>query len=189
MDFLAAVNWLPVLAEATEHGAEAAGGGNNLFPIPSHIIWTFVNFLILLWVLSKFMFKPLLAAIKSREQEIQGNLNKAAEDRTEAERLRREFTEQVAGAQRQAQEIISHATRNAQTEAERIIGESRDKATAEWERAQKQIQVEKERALAELREEVATLAVSVAGKVIERSLTDADHTRLAQKFVEDAGKN
>lgn len=171
-------------AGAGEHAA-----GPNVFPQLNHLIWSVVNFAILLWILNKFLYKPLLGMINAREQEVKENLTKAAEDRAEAERLRKEFTEQVAKAQQQAQSIISEATRNAQQEAERILTSAREKAAQDLERAQETIRVEKERALAELRQEVADLAVAVAGKVIERSLTDADHTRLAEKFVEEVGKN
>nr|PZN42824.1 MAG: ATP synthase F0 subunit B [Bacillota bacterium] len=154
-----------------------------------HVAWTFVNFLVLLWILNRFLYKPLLGMIEAREKEIEESLRKAAEDRAEAERLRREFTEQVARAQQEAQAIIAEATRSAQQEADRILTEAREKAAQDLERAQETIRLEKERALAELRQEVASLAVAVAGKIIERSLTDEDHTRLAAKFVEEVGKH
>lgn len=179
MDLLTSASWMTL----------GAAGGGGLFPELTHVLWALINFAIILWVLNRFIFKPLLKTLDAREGEIKKNLDQAAADRAEAEKLRREFTEQVAGAQRQAQEIVSQATRNAQAEAERIIAEAREKAAAEWERAQKQIQVERDRAIAELREEVAVLAVSVAGKVIGRSLNDDDHTRLAKKFVEEVGKH
>lgn len=170
--------------------AEAAHGGQlNPFPQLNHLIWTIIDFAVLLWLLNKYLYKPLLKVIDDREHEIENNLKKAATDREEAERLRRELTEQLQGAQKQAQSIIAEATRGAQAEAERILNEAREKAAAELARAQETIQVEKERAVAELRSEVATLAVAVAERVIERSLTDADHVRLAQKFVEEVGTN
>lgn len=176
---------------AAEAAAESGHGAGGLNPFPqlNHLVWTVVNFLVLLWLLNKYLFKPLLKVVSDREQEIENNLQRAAADRAEAERLRREFAEQVQGAQRQAQSIVAEATRGAQAEADRILNEAREKAAAELARAQEAIQVEKERALAELRAEVASLAVAVAGRVIERSLTDEDHTRLAQKFVEEVGKN
>lgn len=179
---------IPWASLAAVAGGEQAGGP-NLWPQINHLIWTVINFAILLWALNKFLYKPLLGTVAQREQEIKGNLDKAAEDRAEAERLRKEFADQVADAQRKAQAIVAEATRNAQAEAERIIADAREKAATDLERAANTIRVEKDRALAELREEVATLAVSVASKVIERSLTAEDHARLARKFVEEVGKN
>lgn len=167
----------------------AAEGGPNVFPIPSHIIWAVINFVVLLWALNRWLFRPLMKAIRERESEIQGNLDQAAQDRAEAERLRQEFSQQVANAQRQAQDTIADAGKRAQAEYERILGEARQKATEELERAQKQIAVERERALSEIREVAADLAVRVAGKVIEKSLDDADHARLAKRFVEEVGAN
>lgn len=182
------MEWL-IHALAAAEGAAGEAAGPSLWPQLKHVAWTFVNFLILLWLLNRFLYKPLIGMIDAREKEIEESLRKAAEDRAEAERLRREFTEQVARAQQEAQAIIAEATRSAQQEADRILTEAREKAAQDLERAQETIRVEKERALAELRQEVANLAVAVAGKVIERSLTDEDHARLAAKFVEEVGKH
>lgn len=167
----------------------AAAEGPDVFPNLVTVGWTFINFVVLLWALNRWLFRPLMKAIRERESEIQGNLDQAAKDRADAERLRQEFAQQVADAQRHAQETISEAGKRAQVEYERIVGEARQKATEELERAQKQIAVERERALSEIREVAADLAVRVAGKVIEKSLDDADHARLAKRFVEEVGAN
>lgn len=167
----------------------AEGGAGKLFPQVPDVTWSIINFLVLLFLLNRFLFKPLLGMISSREQDIEGNLKKAAEDRAEAERLRKEFAEQVAGAQRQAQEILREATANARASADQIVSDARDKSTVMVERAQEAIAREKEQALTELREEVASLAVAVAGKVLDRTITDADQLRLAQQFVAEVGKH
>ncbi len=167
----------------------AAEGGVQLFPEPSTIFWTTLNFGILLWALHKFLYKPLLGAISAREEEIENSLKKAAEDRAEAERLRKEFEAKIAEAQREAQEIISKATKAANTAKEQIESEARAKANEMLENATKTIEREKAKALAELRAEVANLAVAVAGKVIEKNLDNEEQKRLAERFVAEVGNN
>lgn len=161
----------------------------QLFPVPSHILWSIVNFAILAYFLGKFLYKPLLGAISAREAEIESNLKKAAEDKAEAERLRADFAAQIANAQRDAQDIISKANKSANATREQIETEARAKASDLLETATKTIEREKAKALSELREEVASLALAVAGKVIDKSLTDADHKRMADQFVQEVGKN
>lgn len=168
----------------------AAEGTPNLFPDFSTVFWTTLNFAILLWGLHKFLYKPLIGAISAREQEIEGALKKAHEDRVEADRLRKEFEATVGNAQREAQEIVSKATKAANAAKEQIEAEARAKAAELLETATKTIEREKAKALAELRAEVADLAVMVAGKVIEKDLADnAEQKRLAERFVAEVGKN
>jgi len=184
-------NLLMMLAAGeAEHAAAAAEHATpNLFPDPGTLIWTIINFAILLWALHRFLYKPLLGAIAAREQEIEGALRKAREDRDEANRLRRDFEGQIANAQREAHEIINKATKAATTAKEQIEAETRTKTAEMLENAQRTIEREKLKALAELREEVASLAVAVAGKVIEKNLNTDEQKRLADKFVAEVGKH
>jgi F-type H+-transporting ATPase subunit b len=168
--------------------AEEGGHQISLFPDPATIFWTTFNFAILLAVLYKFLYKPLLGAISSREEEIEGSLKKAAEDRAEADRLRKDFEAQISNAQREANEIVNKATKAATTVREQIEAETRVKAAEMLENATKTIDREKSKALAELREEVANLAVLVASKVIEKNLDNEEQRRLADRFVAEVGK-
>lgn len=161
----------------------------NVFPHLSDILWSFLSFCVLLWGLNKWLFKPILSMVTQREKEIEGNIAKAEADVKEAERLRKEFADQLANAQREAQETIARATAAASKESERILEEGRAKAADALSRAEDAIRRERDRALAELREEVATLAVAAAGKVIGRALNTDDHKRLVEDFVAEAGKH
>lgn len=166
-----------------------ASGEISLFPSLPDILWTTLNFAVLLFALYKFLYKPLLGAISARENEIESALKKAAADRAEAERLRKDFESQIANAQREAQDVVSRATKAATTAKEQIESEARAKAAEMLENATKTIEREKNRALAELREEVANLAILVAGKVIEKNLDNDEQKRLADRIVAEVGKN
>lgn len=168
--------------------AAAEGGTPSLFPSLSEVLWTLLNFSVLLWVLHRFLYKPLLGAISAREKEIEDALKQAAEDRAEAERLRKDFESQINNAQREAQEIIGKATRAATTTKDQIEAEARARAVDMLENATRTIEREKSKALAELRAEVANLAVLVAGKVIEKNLDNAEQRRLAEGFVHEVGE-
>jgi F-type H+-transporting ATPase subunit b len=158
-------------------------GGLTIFPVIWQSGWTLINFAVFLWIVSKFIFKPLFATVDARQAEIEGNLAKAAEERAAAEKLKADLQREVNEAQKQAQEIVSKATAQAQAAADQLLTEAREKAAEQLRRAEETINTEKQKALAELRAEVANLAVDVAGKVIGRSLTDADHKRMAESFV------
>lgn len=166
-----------------------AAGEITLFPDLPTMIWTGINFAILLAVLYKFLYKPLLGAISSREEQIEQSLKKAAHDRTEAERLRTEFEYKITEAHREAQEIVNKATRTATAAREQIEAEARARAAELLENATKTIEREKQKAVAELRAEVANLAIAVAGKVIEKNLDSAEQKRLAESIVAEVGKN
>ncbi len=161
----------------------------SLFPTPSEMIWTLINFTILLAALYKFLYKPLLGAISEREEHIESALKKAATDRAEAERLRKDFESRIADAQREAQEIVNKATKTATNVREEIEHEARARASEMIENATKTIEREKAKAVAELRAEVANLAIAVAGKVIEKNLDTTEQRRLADSFVAEVGKN
>lgn len=178
-----------LMSLAAETAAEAGAHEISLFPDIPTILWTTLNFAILLWALYKFLYKPLLGAISAREQEIEGSLKKAREDREEADRLRREFEAQVGNAQREAHEILNKATKAATAAKEQLEAEARTKAAEILENATKTIEREKSKAIAELREEVASLAVAVAGKVIEKNLDTEEQKRLAERFVAEVGKH
>ncbi len=152
------------------------------------LIWSLINFIVLFLLLRKFFWKQIIGIMESREKEIANNLEHAENAREEAVRMKEEYERTLAEAQSRANEIMAKATRK----AEEIANEVREKAQAEaasiLQRAQETIQREKEQALAELRDEVADMALQVAGKVLERSVSDDDNERLARKFLAEVGE-
>lgn len=154
----------------------------------SMFIWSFINFAVLAFFLRRFLWKPILGILETREREVAGNLDKAEQAREEAIGMKAEYEQRLAEAQRKAEEILSRANRK----AEEIGNEIRVKAQAEaaqlLDRAREAIQREKEMAMAELRDHVADLALLVAGRVLERTVSEADHERLARQFVAEVGE-
>jgi F-type H+-transporting ATPase subunit b len=149
---------------------------------PGLYIWAIVTFLVLLALLTKFAWKPLLLALDARQRTIQKSLDDAEKARQELERLNRESQQIIRQARLDADQIITMS----RADAERLREELRQKARAEAEgivkTAERQIQLETARAIQQIRHEAADLSVAIASKLIRRNLTKEDN----EKLIEDA---
>lgn len=154
---------------------------------PSTMIWSVINFLVLLAILYKFLYKPILSTFDKRKEEIANNLSHAEASRKEAEELFADYKKQLEEATNQAAEIVNTANKNAEAAKNEIMAQARDEAAAITEKAQQDIIREKEKALKEVRDEIAGLAVLAAGKVLEKSITKEDHEKMVNDFVSQVG--
>jgi F-type H+-transporting ATPase subunit b len=150
----------------------------------SLIFWEVVSFAILLFILYKFAFPGILSVLEEREKKIKNSLDEAEAHRLEAERRLREYEARLAGASREAEGILAAAKERTQ----RLMEENEQRLTAEAERikgdATREIDHERRKAIQEIRTQTTDLALMVAEKVVERSLTDADHRRLADEALD-----
>lgn len=154
------------------------------------LIFVMVNFLILVAILYKFMWGPVINMIDSRQQTIDDSLNKADAARKEAEQMSAKLAEEIADARRQAKSIIDEAQRSAETVKEDILAQARDSADSMLERAQAEIAKEKVNAILEIKGEVADMVVSVAGRLLSENMNDQQHMALVDKYIaEVAAKN
>ena len=151
-------------------------------PDPGLFIWTILTFLVLLWLLAKFAWRPLLQALESRQELIRKSLDDAQEAKRELERLHLESAQILKEARVQADSIISQT----RSDGERLREEMKQKARAEADTivrtAERQIQLETARALQQIRHEAADLSVMIASKLLQRNLSKEDNERL----IEDA---
>ncbi|MBN2170529.1 MAG: F0F1 ATP synthase subunit B [Candidatus Krumholzibacteriota bacterium] len=178
----------PVLLAAAEH-AEAAGRKFGLLtPDPGLIFWTVVTFLGLLWLLRKTAWGPILDGLERREETIRRSLADAERASEEARRTIAEQQAALAEARDEAQRIIERGTGAAKAAQEDILARARTEAGELVEAARREIRLETERVRDELRSEVVDLSLTVAGKLLERSLGDEDHRRLADEFLREVGK-
>jgi len=150
----------------------------------SLIFWEIVSFAILLWVLYKFAFPPILQTLEAREQKIRDSLEQAERHRAEAERKLREYEAKLSAAGREAEAVLAQAKDRAQL----LFEENEQRLLAEAERikgdATREIDGERRRAIQEIRTQTTELALLVAEKVVGRSLTDEDHRRLADQALQ-----
>lgn len=160
----------------------------SIFPYIPEVVWAIINFLALFIILRKFLFGPILGMMEQRRKEIADNLARADEAQREAEKLRQEYLDQMAAARKEAQDIINQANKAGEAARAELLEDARAQASNLLSKAQETIQREKDKALAELREEVASLAILAASKVIDKTLTVDDHGRLVKDFVDEVGK-
>jgi F-type H+-transporting ATPase subunit b len=150
---------------------------------PGLFIWTIVTFLVLLALLAKFAWRPLLAALDSRQETIRKSLDDAQQARQELERLNKESAEIIRTARIEAESIISQS----RADGERLREEVKQKARAEADHivrnAERQIQLETGRALQQIRREAVDLSVMIASKIIQRNLSREDNERLIDDAI------
>ena len=150
-------------------------------------IWQVVNFLILLWILKKFAYKPILGMLDERKKSIEDAINNAESAKNEALNLRKEYESRLAEAKQEAQDVIAKATKLGEEMKNDIVANAQAEATKAIQRAQEEINREKDQAIAALRDEVATLAVMAAGKVLGKAISVEDHKNLVNEFVTEVG--
>lgn len=150
---------------------------------PGLFIWTILTFLMLLALLAKFAWRPLLQALESRQETIRKSLDDAERARRELEAVQRESEQIVRQARLEAESIISAS----RSDAEKLREEMRQKAKADAEgilrNAERQIQLETGRALQQIRQEAVDLSVTIASKLIGRNLSKEDNERLIDEAI------
>jgi F-type H+-transporting ATPase subunit b len=152
-------------------------------PDPGLFIWTIVTFLVLLTLLAKFAWGPLLAALESRQALIRKSLDDAAQAKTDLERLNVEAAQIIQQARVDADGIIAQS----RVDGDRLREELRTKARSEADHivknAERQIQLETNRALEQLRHEAVDLSVMIASKILQRNVSKADNERLIDEAI------
>src|ERR671932_1809473 len=153
-------------------------------PDPGLFIWTIVTFLVLLALLAKFAWRPLLDALDRRQDAIRKSLDDARQAKQELERLQQESAQIIREARVEADAMIGRS----RADAERLREEMRQKARAESEgivrNAERQIQLETARALQQIRAEAVDLSVMIASKIIQRNLSKEDNERLIDEALQ-----
>lgn len=150
----------------------------------SLIFWEIVSFAILLGLLYKFAFPMILEGLETRERKIRESLEQAERHRVEAERKMQEYDAKLSAASQEAQAVLAQAKDRAQ----RLLEENEQRLLAESERikaeATREIEHERRKAVQDIRAQTTDIALLVAEEVLGRSLSDADHRRLADEALQ-----
>ena len=155
---------------------------------PGLFVWTILTFLILFGLLAKFAWKPLLKALSDREENIRTSISKAEEAQTKLETLTSEGEIIIAKARSEAQSIIAGGKTTADKLRSNIESKAKEKALSIIDQAEKQISAEKEKAIIEIRGEVATLSIEIAEKLIRKNLSKEDNLALINETLDQARK-
>ena len=151
------------------------------------IFFTLCNLLILVWVFKRFLFDKVHKILDQRQLEVSQTYEKADEALENAKKLETEYTGLMENAREESAEMVKAATKKAQAHSDQIIADAKNEAAAIKVRAEDDIEREKKRAQNELRGEISELAVLVAEKVVEKEISEADHERFINDFIENVG--
>ena len=173
----------PSLASEGAKGEEQGG----IINLNMTLLVQMVNFLILIVLLQRFLYKPLTQFLATRADGIKRSLEEAKAAREAAAKAQQEYEARIAATRREAAALRESAVREAEEERQRLLKVSRDEAARLLTEAKAQIEQEVKRAKAELRAEVVGLSLGVAERLIGRSLTTDDDRRLAEQVVQEIG--
>src|SRR5215471_18504505 len=161
-------------AAAQEHEVQLSPFAGNV----GNAIWTLAIFIIVVILLGKFAWGPVLALLQQREEFIHRSLSDAKRDRDEAEARLKEYAAKLQSAQREAIGIVEEARRDAERLREELRERARTEADALIKNAERQVQLETARAVQQIRKEAADLSVTIASKLLQRNISKEDNERL-----------
>lgn len=181
LSFLLAIGLTAPLA-AAEAGHDAGSGG----PFEGNVgnaLWTLVVFGLVVLVLGKYAWGPILSGLQEREKFIHDSLASAKRDRDEAEARLREYTEKLTAARAEATGIVDEARRDADAVKRRIEEEAQVEAGKIVERAKREIAIAQQTAIKDLYSVAAKLTTDLAARILEREIRPADHERLIRDSI------
>ncbi|HEY5619059.1 MAG TPA: F0F1 ATP synthase subunit B [Vicinamibacterales bacterium] len=152
-------------------------------PDPGLFIWTILTFLILVGLLARFAWRPLLQALERRQATIAQALEDAQRARQELERLQRESAQMMATARADAESVLARSRSDAEALREELKQKARAEAAAIVKNAERQIQLETARAIQQIRHEAVDLSVAIASKILQRQVSREDNEALIQEAL------
>ena len=152
-------------------------------PDPGLFIWTIATFLVLLLLLAKFAWKPLLKALESRQETIRKSLEDAQKAKEELERLQTQSAQIIRQARVDADAIIAKTHADAEKLGEELRHKAREEAEGIIRNAERQIQNETRRAVQQIRSEAVDLSVTIASKLLKRHVSKEDNARLIDETL------
>jgi F-type H+-transporting ATPase subunit b len=160
---------------------------NPILPASNELIWGTVAFLILLFLMYRTVFPSINKAYQDRRANIEGKLERAEKDREEAAGLLEQYRRRLRAAEDETQRILEEARANAERVRRDLRAKAEDEAGRELERARQAIRAERDQAIRQLRNEVGTLAVELATRVVGDSLDRERQLRLVDQYIDELG--
>ena len=150
-------------------------------------LFVLLNTLAIFFVAKKFLIGPVHKMITDRQGEIDGMYEEAGKAKQQAQALEAEYTQKLSDAQATSERLVKEATLRAQAKEEEIVRQAQTQAAAILDKASKDIAQEKKKAVNEAKNEISSMAVSIAEKVVGKSLTGEDQSALVDQFISDLG--
>jgi F-type H+-transporting ATPase subunit b len=186
ISLLAALTLLPAAAFAQE--AEHAPAGGGLISIQTNVMfWTLIIFGIVYFILSRYAFKPITAAVEAREKALEEAIEGAKRDREAAAKLLQEHQAAIDAARGEGQKMIAEGRTVAEKMRTDLLEQTRKEQQEMLERARREIESERDKAVAQLRREAIDLALAGASKVIEQNLESDKNRKLVESYLASIG--
>ena len=155
--------------------------------VPWTIIFQYCNLLILCLLIKKFLFKPVMAVLKARQDEIDGIYDAANQDRARAAALKQDYDRHMSGAREEADQLMKNALESANRRGDAIIGDAQAQAAGMIRRAESEIEQERVKAFSEVKKQLSGMAVDIAEQMVSRQINAEDQDKLVDEFIRNAG--
>ena len=153
------------------------------------IPWTFIaqilNLFIQAYLIKRFLFKPINEVLQKRQKLANQNIEEAKKAKEDAEAVKAEYESSMSNARAEAGRIIEDAKKDAGIRAEEMIKEAQAEASSIKAKAEADIRLERKKALNEVKDEIGSLAMDIAGKVVEKEIREDDHKALIDEFLQN----
>lgn len=160
-----------------------------LNPNPGLILWTIITFLLLVLILKKFAWKPLLESLRRREESVRNTLDRAEQARLDAERILEENRKQLERAEAEGHRILTESRQLAEKLKDEIVEKANQQSRTMLDQAKQEIGRDKDAALAQLRGEVASLAIQAASKILDETLDETRHRKIVDAYLKELPRN
>ena len=154
--------------------------------------WTFVfqiaNLFLQVYLIKRFLFKPINEMLEKRRAMADAEIQDAIKAKEEAQAIKTEYELNMQEARNKANEILVTAQKTATLQSEEMLKEATEQVTAMKAKAESDIAQEKRKAVNEIKGEIGGIAMEIAGKVIEREISEEDHAKLIEEFIANVGE-
>ena len=154
--------------------------------------WTFIaqilNLFIQMYLFKKFLFKPIQKILAQRQQEVDNIYADADSAKQDAESAKAEYEGHLLTARTEAEAITERAVKNAQTRSDAMLASAQSEAAAMREKASRDIELERRKAMNEMKREISGLAVEIASKVAEKEIDETQQEALIERFIDELGE-
>ncbi len=154
--------------------------------------WTFIaqilNLFLQAYLIKRFLFKPIREILEKRKAMADAQISDAVKAKEEALAMKEEYEQDMSQAKERANDIVSNAQKTAGAQSEEILKEANRQAAAIKAKAESDIALERKKAVKEIKDEIGSLAMDIAGKVIEREISEDDHRKLIDEYIQNVGE-
>ena len=156
--------------------------------VPWTIVAQICNLFIQVYLIKRFLFKPVNEMLEKRKALADAQIREAEKAKADADAIKTEYEQNMKEAKEKANEILITAQKTAALQSEEMLKEATAQAAALKSKAESDIAQEKRKAVNEIKDEIGGMAVEIAGKVIEREISEEDHTKLIDEFIANVGE-